>query len=174
VAERQLPKLNVAGSIPVSRSNQVRPPSQTWLPSGWSGTRSKTAPSSREQLPRRQTDPGLMPTPSVSPGRSAAAADLTHLREHANPGRPRTLIKFAVGGDVRRRGGGQTGIRTLDTLRYTRFPSVRLQPLGHLSTAQLNLLNLTQSRPLAGPKTGPHLLLSSALGLPPARNTFHT
>ena len=30
--------------------------------------------------------------------------------------------------------GGETGIRTLDTLRYTRFPSVRLQPLGHLST----------------------------------------
>ena len=27
--------------------------------------------------------------------------------------------------------GGETGIRTLDTLRYTRFPSVRLQPLGH-------------------------------------------
>ena len=31
--------------------------------------------------------------------------------------------------------GGETGIRTLDTLRYTRFPSVRLQPLGHLSSA---------------------------------------
>jgi hypothetical protein len=30
-------------------------------------------------------------------------------------------------------GGGETGIRTLDTLRYTRFPSVRLKPLGHLS-----------------------------------------
>ena len=29
--------------------------------------------------------------------------------------------------------GGETGIRTLDTFRYTRFPSVRLQPLGHLS-----------------------------------------
>ena len=30
--------------------------------------------------------------------------------------------------------GGETGIRTLDTLlAYTRFPSVRLQPLGHLS-----------------------------------------
>jgi hypothetical protein len=29
--------------------------------------------------------------------------------------------------------GGETGIRTLDTLRYTRFPSVRLKPLGHLS-----------------------------------------
>ena len=35
--------------------------------------------------------------------------------------------------------GGETGIRTLDTLRYTRFPSVRLQPLGHLSAfAQMN------------------------------------
>ena len=33
--------------------------------------------------------------------------------------------------------GGQTGIRTLDTLRYTRFPSVRLQPLGHLSAQSL-------------------------------------
>ena len=32
--------------------------------------------------------------------------------------------------------GGETGIRTLDTLRYTRFPSVRLQPLGHLSANQ--------------------------------------
>jgi hypothetical protein len=32
--------------------------------------------------------------------------------------------------------GGETGIRTLDTLRYTRFPSVRLQPLGHLSAVK--------------------------------------
>ena len=37
--------------------------------------------------------------------------------------------------------GGETGIRTLDTLRYTRFPSVRLQPLGHLSA----LLNFRKS-----------------------------
>ena len=30
--------------------------------------------------------------------------------------------------------GGQRGIRTPDTLfTYTRFPGVRLQPLGHLS-----------------------------------------
>ena len=30
--------------------------------------------------------------------------------------------------------GGERGIRTLDTLlTYTRFPSVRLQPLGYLS-----------------------------------------
>ena len=30
-------------------------------------------------------------------------------------------------------GGGERGIRTLGTFRYTRFPSVRLKPLGHLS-----------------------------------------
>ena len=40
--------------------------------------------------------------------------------------------------------GGETGIRTLDTLRYTRFPSVRLQPLGHLSAVLRASLNLTQ------------------------------
>jgi hypothetical protein len=45
-----------------------------------------------------------------------------------------------------KRYGGETGIRTLDTLRYTRFPSVRLQPLGHLSSAARgNLLTLPQS-----------------------------
>ena len=31
--------------------------------------------------------------------------------------------------------GGERGIRTLDTLlTYTRFPGVRLQPLGHLTS----------------------------------------
>ena len=29
--------------------------------------------------------------------------------------------------------GGEGGIRTLDTFRYTRFPGERLQPLGHLT-----------------------------------------
>ena len=29
--------------------------------------------------------------------------------------------------------GGERGIRTLDTLPHTRFPIVRLRPLGHLS-----------------------------------------
>ena len=33
----------------------------------------------------------------------------------------------------RRQNGGERGIRTLGTSRYTRFPSVRLKPLGHLS-----------------------------------------
>src|SRR5713101_7165818 len=51
--------------------------------------------------------------------------------------------------------GGETGIRTLDTLRYTRFPSVRLQPLGHLSAVLRASLNLTQLRlcPKAWPLT---------------------
>jgi hypothetical protein len=44
----------------------------------------------------------------------------------------------------RQEAGGETGIRTLDTLRYTRFPSVRLQPLGHLSAGLRAFLNLTQ------------------------------
>src|SRR5919201_182634 len=30
--------------------------------------------------------------------------------------------------------GGEGGIRTHDTFPYTRFPSVRLRPLGHLSS----------------------------------------
>ena len=30
--------------------------------------------------------------------------------------------------------GGEGGIRTLDTLPYTHFPGVLLQPLGHLTT----------------------------------------
>ena len=29
--------------------------------------------------------------------------------------------------------GGERGIRTLDTFRYTHFPGVLLRPLGHLS-----------------------------------------
>jgi hypothetical protein len=41
--------------------------------------------------------------------------------------------------------GGETGIRTLDTLRYTRFPSVRLQPLGHLSASIADLFESNTS-----------------------------
>ncbi|GAN69530.1 hypothetical protein Abol_043_012 [Acetobacter orleanensis JCM 7639] len=40
--------------------------------------------------------------------------------------------------------GGETGIRTLGTLlTYTRFPSVRLKPLGHLSGAGVVIATLT-------------------------------
>ena len=38
--------------------------------------------------------------------------------------------------------GGEGGIRTLDTLPYTHFPGVLLQPLGHLT--QFKLLVLLQ------------------------------
>ncbi len=34
----------------------------------------------------------------------------------------------------KKRYGGEGGIRTLDTLPYTHFPGVLLQPLGHLTT----------------------------------------
>ena len=51
--------------------------------------------------------------------------------------------------------GGETGIRTLDTLRYTRFPSVRLQPLGHLSTIySLTEPALRKGTRLGGPRYG--------------------
>ena len=33
----------------------------------------------------------------------------------------------------------EKGIRTLDMLPYTRFPSVRLQPLDHLSILRLQI-----------------------------------
>ena len=34
--------------------------------------------------------------------------------------------------------GGEGGIRTLDTLPYTHFPGVLLQPLGHLTVTSLS------------------------------------
>lgn len=35
--------------------------------------------------------------------------------------------------------GGEGGIRTLDTLPYTHFPGVLLQPLGHFTMAEDNI-----------------------------------
>ena len=48
------------------------------------------------------------------------------------------VLKFFVIVRIRKKqkrgvGGGEHGIRTHDTLRYTRFPSVRLRPLGQFS-----------------------------------------
>ena len=52
--------------------------------------------------------------------------------------------------------GGETGIRTLDTLRYTRFPSVRLQPLGHLPLGVSKVkFNTPASATLADAKNAP-------------------
>ena len=36
--------------------------------------------------------------------------------------------------------GGERGIRTLDTLPHTRFPSVLLKPLGHLTVFGIPLV----------------------------------
>src|ERR1700723_1003953 len=49
--------------------------------------------------------------------------------------------------------GGESGIRTHGTLRYTRFPSVRLKPLGHLSRS-------------LSPRDGRALLKGASLTLP--------
>ena len=56
--------------------------------------------------------------------------------------------------------GGETGIRTLDTLRYTRFPSVRLQPLGHLSAIE----QLFESTTLGEARWGSRLRLNCVPG----------
>ena len=36
--------------------------------------------------------------------------------------------------EITKMAGGEGGIRTLDTLPYTHFPGVLLQPLGHLTS----------------------------------------
>ena len=38
----------------------------------------------------------------------------------------------------------EEGIRTLETLPFTRFPSVRLRPLGHLSVSEKNYITFTK------------------------------
>src|SRR5919201_6607000 len=52
--------------------------------------------------------------------------------------------------------GGEGGIRTHDTFPYTRFPSVRLRPLGHLSSYFLR--SRKNSR-----KSAPHCSASTPL-----------
>ena len=64
-------------------------------------------------------------------------------REGCQEGKAQEGQNFALGPVIKLlkgKYGGETGIRTLDTLRYTRFPSVRLQPLGHLSVAGMQHL----------------------------------
>ena len=57
-----------------------------------------------------------------------------------SPKTPRNARGFGLGRGLRAQSlcnrrlvGGESGIRTHGTFRYTRFPSVRLKPLGHLS-----------------------------------------
>ena len=56
--------------------------------------------------------------------------------------------------------GGGEGIRTLDTLlTYTRFPSVRLKPLGHPSIDESNESIFLTSREPTKPNTRPQIIL---------------
>ena len=42
--------------------------------------------------------------------------------------------------------GGRRGIRTLDTVKYTHFPGVRLRPLGHPSKFDLGIIDIPLNR----------------------------
>jgi hypothetical protein len=57
---------------------------------------------------------------------------------HENLGEPfpgPLRVRIFIFNFLLRKNGGETGIRTLETLlEPTRFPGVRLRPLGHLST----------------------------------------
>ena len=62
------------------------------------------------------------------------------MRESPTAKTPRNRGNFSGCRQVQRRSlcnprlvGGESGIRTHGTFQYTRFPSVRLKPLGHLS-----------------------------------------
>ena len=49
------------------------------------------------------------------------------IREHGSPDAKKPTLRSVF------QFGGEGGIRTLDTLPYTHFPGVLLQPLGHLT-----------------------------------------
>ena len=83
--------------------------------------------------------------------RSQARGLSNWLRQLSNPGRgfsspPVENIKdkspyFRTGSHLEY--GGEGGIRTPDTLPYTHFPGVLLQPLGHLTILSFPLLSGT-------------------------------
>ncbi len=51
--------------------------------------------------------------------------------KHKNPARPSDLQAYWTSLNLNKLiGGGERGVRTLDTLPYTHFPGVRLRPLG--------------------------------------------
>ena len=87
----------------------------------------------------------------VGAARSQAGSLSNWLRQLSNPGRgfsspPAENIKekspyFRTGSHLEY--GGEGGIRTPDTLPYTHFPGVLLQPLGHLTILSFPLLSGT-------------------------------
>ncbi len=73
------------------------------------------------------------------------------LRQLSNPGRgfssprwvPHAKKKPVLAYELFLKYGGEGGIRTPDTLPYTHFPGVLLQPLGHLTILSFPLLSGT-------------------------------
>ena len=85
---------------------------------------------------------------------------LVRMQRGASAKTPRNRGDFSDCARVRARSlcnarlvGGESGIRTHGTFQYTRFPSVRLKPLGHLSV--VCLLSLTLSSIIYCPVAGP-------------------
>ena len=81
---------------------------------------------------------------NASSGALLARNSLSPVRIHSGLGvkTPRKRGKFSSCHQERvgslwnpRLNGGESGIRTHGTFQYTRFPSVRLKPLGHLSAS---------------------------------------
>ena len=64
--------------------------------------------------------------------------------------------------------GGEGGIRTLDTLPYTHFPGVLLQPLGHLSKYFLTIRSLSRLPVMYGTAHLGVLVIRPLRGLTPS------
>ncbi len=87
----------------------------------------------------------------VGAARSQAGSLSNWLRQLSNPGRgfssprrvPHAKKKPVHAYELFLKYGGEGGIRTPDTLPYTHFPGVLLQPLGHLTILSFPLLSGT-------------------------------
>ena len=67
--------------------------------------------------------------------------------DNKKPARPFSLQAYCTSMNLNKQiGGGERGVRTLDTLPYTHFPGVRLRPLGHLSYLSFPLKNVEPLR----------------------------
>jgi hypothetical protein len=75
------------------------------------------------QSPRRLVACPTGWRPLSKPGRGFSPSRVVRHRRKSPGVNPGSLFKY----------GGEGGIRTLDTLPYTHFPGVLLQPLGHLT-----------------------------------------
>jgi hypothetical protein len=138
----------------LAESEGFEPPNAFASPDFESGAFSRSASS---PIPRR----------SRNVARASCPALLAPSRPRCRPASPPVQRPFAVSPalDV----GGEGGIRTHDTLPYTRFPSVRLRPLGHLSSTNPSAPSLPASQPARLPGVPPDLAAQLSAALPPPR-----